>query len=493
MATTDFPFVDGSGNPVAFTRDGRQFVDTVKAYIDGAVAGSLPVPIDLGSAGGPMSPTEAFALTSAPSFVTGIFSSGAETAITITGLDPKRWAWLDLTQPASGLPGTLRVNGQTVTVDPTLGSTTTVWVKVDFNGLVTVTSSYGGGGGGGGGSTSTQPISHTYVLRGSANPFAANTTGLDWIVLPKTETIQDISISTKNGTTMTVDVTSQAPGGATTTVFTTQSNRPQANSANGFYSGRKGPDVATHVEGTRLSFDVDDVGGPGGDLIGTGAISTSNATGASRTVNVAMPSTTVPVGSLLVMPLIVSATIGTPTVGITGWTLAGTREYSSGGTWYESYIYYRLATGSEGTSVAVTLTAAATGAINFNSSEISALSNPNPTATLDDADSAQTAFGTSHSIPANTATVDNTLRLALVRFVGGSAAPVATPTSMTKVGTMNFYMRKVAVTAPATTGTDAITASTSTVGVFTTALFKTVTASAVGADEVKVLIRTQEV
>jgi hypothetical protein len=239
-----------------------------------------------------------------------------------------------------------------------------------------------------------------------------------------------------------------------------------------------------------LALDTVSLGGTGGDFAAAGAIQSFTASNTSWTV--AYPAGIL-ANQLLILGHAVRAGSGLTMTTPTGWTLAGTTNVviSATDTFY-SWIFYKLAAGTETGNVSIATTPGANPVVN-RQAQIFTFSSPVTSATLDNAVTANTASGTSHAIPANTTTVTNTLRVANIRLAATTATTITSPpANMAQPGTSyNLFTRKL--TSSGGSGTDTFTTSGSVPTAIVVAAFKTSSTSAPGNTRARVYVRMQEV
>jgi hypothetical protein len=407
-------------------------------------------------------------------------TAGVTSPITISAITANRTMTFVIYQAVqTANPGAVTINGTAVPVDVTSGATTFIDVFGDDLGNLDARTTA---------VSATTPTNSARVewLTTSGTPITTGTFR-DWFTVPVASEILGVQAST-DGTDLVVDVNMDIAQTPTTTIFTTQTNRPNPGSANLYTAPVVIPDVVSVPAGARISLDVDVVGSTGGDLVSAGtyfSVSSSATTGTVQTPP------TMPVGSLLVWAMSHTlgggSTIATPT----GWNLVGTREYTpsgAGATAYAVWMFWRIADGTEAASYGFTITP--NGSVVTKRSQIFAYTSPGTGALsgpLDDVDTAQATTGTTHTVPANTATTTKGLRLALFRNAAGSLTP---PAGMTAPGSIVMWGRKLA--ASGTTGTDAFTVSQSTGSAMMGVTFAVVDNPAPSSTKLKVGVRMKD-
>lgn len=407
-------------------------------------------------------------------------TAGVTSPITISAITANRTMTFVIYQAVqTANPGAVTINGTAVPVDVTSGATTFIDVFGDDLGNLDARTTA---------VSATTPTNSARVewLTTSGSPITTGTFR-DWFTVPVASEILGVQAST-DGTDLVPDLNMDIAQIPTTTIFTTQTNRPHPGAANLYTAPVVIPDVVSVPAGARISLDVDVVGSTGGDLISAGTYFNVSSTAATGSVQ--MPPS-VPVGSLLIWgfsnTLGGGSTLATPT----GWNLVGTREYApsgAGATAYVVWLFWRVADGSEAASQSFTITP--NGTVTTKRSQIFAYTSPGTGALsgpLDDVDVATSTFGTAHNIPANTATVTKGLRVALLRWTSGSQTP---PGTVTAPGSLDLYVRKIS--ASGSTGTDAFTSSVNTTAAMLGATFAVVDNPAPGSTKLKVGVRMKD-
>lgn len=417
-----------------------------------------------------------------------VLTAGVESPITVSNITKDRMAIFLIVQATNTAnPGSIKINGTSVATDPTTDSLTVVkaYGRSDQSLYFESTASDA--------TPTTTQTTRIRTLSASGSPLTVGNTK-DWIGIPVNETILGIS-AFSDGTDVIADV-NVAPGPSDlvgagsaevgTSLFTTQSLRPNPKGANSYFASERVPDTTLLSSGQILVLDIAALGGVGGDFIAAGASATASA---GTVFNIAYP---VPVtaGDLLITHISLTGaqamTITTPS----GWSLGGTSEYSTSTTTaWQVWQFYKIATGTETGSLGFTTASGGNGAATAKSGQMLSFSNPVSTATRDQFVTSFDGPSTSHTLPAGPATTaTNTLRVASIKLSTSTIS--SPPTGMTQPASIGTFVRKLSSTGVPTG--EAFTTAASAGAAMVVAEYKIASSSTPSSTRVQVYVRTQE-